>query len=102
MYQVRRDFLPFRTALEELSPVLRSRVEKALTALESDPLPATYRCRQVEAGVYGIAVVDEQEEVSVLYVVKESEHVVELVAIKRVGVFGKVFRALDELTRFGP
>ena len=101
-YEVCRDFLPVRTALGRLSPSLGQKVEEALGVLKTDPRPAAYNCREVRHGFYALAVVEGDEEVSLLYSVNESGGVIELIEIKSVSGFRKLRRTLDELLKFGP
>jgi hypothetical protein len=102
-YEVRRDFLPVRTALEDLSPELAGAVAEALRVLEKDPRPEKYGCRKVKGAYFKITVEGSDEEIAILYEVHESPAaVIDLVNVKRVGALRRTLKWLADLKDFRP
>jgi hypothetical protein len=102
-YEVRRDFLPVRTALEDLSPELSRAVEEALRVLEDDPRPERYGWQEVKDACFKITVEGSGENIAILYEVRDSPaRVIDLINVKRVGAIRRKLKWLADLKDFRP
>lgn len=101
-YEVRREFLDGEDVLLSLSEEDRQRVESAIGILTTNPWPKQFGLEQIDERSFKITLPVEGDEIAVIYEVDVFEATVDLVQIKRLGLFRKALEWLSGLADFEP
>ncbi len=101
-YEIRRDDLEGEELLLSLPDVDKQEVELAIAGLAHDPWPKQFSAKELSDGSSKILVPVDDDEITVLYEVDVYESTVDLIKIKRRGLFKKAGKWLAGLVKFEP
>jgi len=103
-YTLRWEFVEGAEILTSMPDADRQKVEQAIDALVKNPWPKEFGAKQLDGGKgkFTVRTEDEDDEITVLYRVNVFESTIELVRVKRRGLFRKTGEWLAGLTQFKP
>lgn len=101
-YEIRRDFTDGEEVLFSLSSEDRETVESAIALLKREPWPKQFSAKPLGQKTVKIMVPLEDDEITVLYEVDVYKSTVDVIKIKRRGLFKKAGEWLAGLTKFEP
>ena len=101
-YEIRRDFTDGEEVLFSLSSEDRETVESAIALLKREPWPKQFSAKPLGQKTVKITVPLENDEITVLYEVDVYKSTVDVIKIKRRGLFKKAGEWLAGLTKFEP